>query len=156
MDINYLHIFLSHIPFIAAAVVLVLLIIGISLKSEVFIRVSLWVLVITGAIVLIVYFSGEPAADSLKSLYPDIDEKYIESHESVSLIAFVLLLISAIYSLLGLIIYKESNDTTLLYKYVLLVIVFLSVLFSVWTVYKGLQIRHPELRIEQIDVKTDL
>lgn len=156
MDINYLHIFLSHIPFIATAVVLVLVIVGISLKSEILIRVSLWILVITGAIVLVVYFSGEPAADSLKSLYPDIDEKYIESHESVSLIAFVLLLVSAIYSLLGLIIYKESNDTTLLYKYVLLVIVSLSVLFSVWTVYKGLQIRHPELRIEQIDVKTDL
>ncbi|MGB9696824.1 MAG: hypothetical protein ACP5P3_08815 [Ignavibacteria bacterium] len=156
MDINYLHIFLSHIPAIATAVVLVLLIIGISLKSEVFIRVSLWILVITGGIILILYFSGEPAASNLKSLYPDLDDKYIEAHESISLIVFVLLLVTAVYSLLGLIVYKESNNTTLLYKYVLLVIVFISVLFSVWSVYKGLQIRHPELRIEQIDTKTDL
>lgn len=156
MDINYLHIFLSHIPSIATAVVLVLLILGISLKSEVFIRVSLWILVITGAIVIIVYFSGEPAADNLKSLYPDLGEQYIEAHESISLVTFVLVLVSSVYSLLGLIVYKKSNDTTLLYKYVLLVIVFLSLLFSVWSIYRGLQIRHPELRIEQIDTRTDL
>jgi hypothetical protein len=156
MDINYLHIFLSHIPFIATTVVLVLLIIGISVKSEVFVRVCLWILVITGVVVFIIYFTGEPAADTLKSLYPDFDEKFIEAHESISLVAFVMLMVSAVYSLLGLIVYRESKDTTLLFKYVLLIIVFISVLFSVWSTYKGLQIRHPELRFEQIDIKSDL
>ena len=105
MDSAYLHIVTNHIPIVGVPFALALLVLGIWRKSVELKSVALLVFTLLGIVTLGVYLLGQGGKEFVEHL-AGVSEHAIEEHEKMGLISLGSVGVTAILSLLGLILYK--------------------------------------------------
>ncbi|MBS7648846.1 hypothetical protein KEJ17_04285 [Candidatus Bathyarchaeota archaeon] len=145
MNLAHVHLLLNHIPVIGTLVGLLLLIVGMVMKSEELRKVSLGMFAILALLTLPVYFTGEPAGEVVEHL-PGVTEEIIEEHEEAALTALIATLILGVISLGGLIYFRHLASLPGWLIKVSLILSIISMGLMGWTANLGGQIRHTEIR----------
>ncbi|MEO8579592.1 MAG: hypothetical protein ABI469_05040 [Gemmatimonadales bacterium] len=143
MSIVHLHLALTHLPVMGAAFAL-LLFIGVLYRNAVSLKFALWFLGGLGAAALIVYLTGEPAADAIEKL-PGVSGALIEEHEDSALIATIFTGVLGVLALLMLFVYRQRTAPRWVAVSGLGATMALSAVMA-WTANLGGQIRHTEIR----------
>lgn len=141
----HLHLILTDVPIVGVAFVSALLLIGIIFRNTFTQRVSLCFLVFCAAITLVVYLTGEEAADVAENL-PGVSQGMIQTHEDIARISsFILWAIGGI-AVLGLFFFRKSEKFP---RYFIVGVLALSIIatgFFAYVGYLGGLIRHSEVR----------
>ncbi len=148
MDLAHAHLYLNHIPIVGSIILFVFFVFSIIKKKESLVRISLWFFVCVALIILPVYFTGEPAEESVFKA-AGIGEETIEPHESAALISLIIMEVIGAASLITLLIFKKDKKipSWLGYSLAVLAIVYLGSVGI--TANLGGQIRHPEIKTEK-------
>ena len=148
MDLAHAHLYLNHFPIIGSIILFILFAYSIIKKKENLIRISLWFFVCIALILIPVYFTGDPAEESIINS-PGMSEELIEPHESAALVSLIIMEVIGAASLLTVLIFKKEKKipSWLGYSLAVLAIVYLGSVGI--TANLGGQIRHPEIRPEK-------
>lgn len=144
MNLAHIHLILNHIPVVGIPVALAFLAYGIFWKNAATERFALLVLVGLAAVVLPVYFTGEPAEELIEHL-PGVAESFIEAHEDAALVSMILTLVAGAGAFLALWFQKDPKKSRLLNLGVL-AIASVAVISLLYTANLGGKVRHTELR----------
>lgn len=144
MNLAHIHLILNHIPVVGIPVALVFLVYGICGKNQSSQRFALLVLIGLAAMVLPVYFTGEPAEEVVEHL-PGVVESFIEAHEEAAMFSLVLTLITGAAAFIALWFQKDQVKSRLAN---LGVVGFasLAIVSLLYTANLGGKVRHTELR----------
>lgn len=144
MNIVHLHLLLNHVPVLGVAFVTLLLFIAVVRRSGELARVSLAILALVGAIAVLVFFTGEPAQESIEHL-PGLSERLIDRHEEVAEVATIATGIIGALALGALIVYRRRALPRWMTLFALIAGVG-STAFMGYTANLGGHIRHTEIR----------
>jgi multisubunit Na+/H+ antiporter MnhB subunit len=144
MNFAHLHLVLNHVPVIGIPVALTFLVYGIFAKNQPSQRFALLVLIVLAAVVLPVYFTGEPAENVIEHL-PGVAESFIDAHESAAMFSLVLTLSTGAAALLALWFRNDLKKNRLL-NFAVLGVASFAVLSLLYTANLGGKVRHTELR----------
>lgn len=144
MNLAHIHLILNHVPVIGIPVALAFLVYGIYIKNEPSQRFALLVLIGLAAVVLPVYFTGEPAEEVVEHL-PGVAESFIEAHEDAAIYSLVLTLMSGAAAFIALWCQKDPKKSRIL-NFGVMGIASLAVLSLLYTANLGGKVRHTELR----------
>lgn len=144
MNLAHVHLILNHIPVVGIPIALLFLVYGMYAKNQQSQRFALFVLIGLAAIVLPVYFTGEPAEELVEHL-PGVAESFIEAHEDAALFSLILTLITGLAGLATIWFYKDPKKGRLL-SFIVLGFASLAVVSLLYTANLGGQVRHTELR----------
>lgn len=144
MNFAHIHLILNHIPVIGIPVALAFLVYGTYIKNQPSQRFALLVLIGLAAIVLPVYFTGEPAEEVIEHL-PGVAESFIEAHEDAAMFSLVLTLITGAAAAIAFWFQKDPKKGPLL-NFVVMGVACLAVLSLLYTANLGGKVRHTELR----------
>lgn len=144
MNLAHIHLILNHVPVIGIPVALAFLVYGIYVKNQPSQRFALLVLIGLAAVVLPVYFTGEPAEEVVEHL-PGVAESFIEAHESAAMFSLVLTLMTGAAAFIALWFQKDLQKSRMLNLGVMGVAI-LAVLSLLYTANLGGKVRHTELR----------
>ena len=144
MNLAHVHLILNHIPVIGIPVALAFLAYGIYVKNQPSQRFALLVLFGLAAMVLPVYFTGEPAEEVVEHL-PGVAESFIEAHEDAAMFSLVLTLITGVAAFVALWFQKDPKKSRLR-NFGVMGIASLAVLSLLYTANLGGKVRHTELR----------
>lgn len=144
MNLAHIHLILNHIPVIGIPVALAFLIYGTYVKNQLTQRFALLVLIGLAAVVLPVYFTGEPAEEVVEHL-PGVAESFIEAHEDAAMFSLVLTLLSGATAFIALWFQKDPKKSRLL-NFGVMGVASLAVLSLLYTANLGGKVRHTELR----------
>ena len=140
-----MHLLLNHFPIVGLIFSFLVLCFGLIRSKKDFVQVALSLTVLSGALAIPTYLTGEPAEDVIKNL-PVFSESIVEEHEKAGLFAVWAMVISAVASATGLFFSIKKNEIP---KKLVIVIVVL----HVWalsvvarTNYLGGKISHTEVR----------
>lgn len=144
MNFAHIHLILNHIPVIGIPVALAFLVYGIYVKNQPSQRFSLLVLIGLAAIVLPVYFTGEPAEEVIEHM-PGFAESFIGAHEDAAMFSLILTLLTGAAAFVAFWFQKDPNKSRWL-NFVVLGIAIVAVLSLLYTANLGGKVRHTELR----------
>lgn len=144
MNLAHIHLILNHIPVVGIPVALAFLGHGVYLKNPSSRRFALLVLVAVSAVVLPVFFTGEPAEELVEHL-PGVVESVIETHEDASVFSLWLTLGAGTAALAALWFQSDAKKSRAL-NFGVMTLSILAVLSLLYTASLGGQIRRPELR----------
>ncbi len=144
MNFTHIHLLLNHAPIIGIMGAFVLCIWLIFKPNMSLWRLSLIVTVACGLLLLPVFFTGEPAEDTVESIV-GVQESMIESHEDSAKLSLILVLASAVVAVFFLIRTKMSQELKRLDLVIVTLVLFTSSASLSWTGYLGGQIRHTEI-----------
>lgn len=145
MEPVHLHLLTNHVPVIGAFFGALVIVIGMARKSPPTLAAAYWIFLLSAALGLVAYFSGEGAEEAVENL-PGVTENFIETHEDIgkfTLIAFILL---GAISVFGLLRSKNHYDKIKSIAMVALVIALAGFGIGAYTAYTGGLIRHTEIR----------
>jgi hypothetical protein len=142
MTLAHMHLYLNHVPIIGIPIAMVFLGIGLYLKSELLQKSALIVLVAISAVVLPVYFTGEPAEERVEHIV-GVSESTIESHEDAAEYSLILTLVAGIAAMSALWFQRGGRRRPVLNQAVMGVAV-AAVASLVYTANLGGKIRHSE------------
>lgn len=144
MNLAHLHLILNHIPVIGIPTALVFLVYGIYVKHQPLQRFALLVLVALAAVVLPVYFTGEPAEEIVEHL-PGVAESFIEAHEDAALFSLIITLITGAAAVIALWFQNDPKKSRWM-NFGVMAVACLAVLSLLYTANLGGKVRHTELR----------
>lgn len=144
MNLAHIHLILNHIPVVGIPVALIFLVYGIYAKNQPSQRFALLVLIGLAAVVLPVYFTGEPAEEVVEHL-PGVAESFIEAHEDAAMFSLILTLLTGAAAFIALWFQKDPKKSRLL-NFGVMTVASLAVLSLLYTANLGGKIRHTELR----------
>ena len=147
MNAAQAHLLLNHIPVLVHLTGIVVLAVGLLLKSRDVRNVGAW-LIVAGALGAIpVYLTGEPAESVVKN-YPDVSVLLVEDHQKSALISLVLLEFAGFSALLlNLASWRSKPIAARGAVWCLLLAVTLLAFGTIaWTAHLGGLIRHEEIR----------
>ena len=144
MNFAHLHLILNHIPVVGIPVALAFLTYGIYVKNQASQRFALLVLVGLAAVVLPVYFTGEPAEEVVEHL-PGVAESFIEAHEDAAMFSLILTLLSGATAFVAFWFQKDPKKSRVL-NFGVMAIASLAVMSLLYTANLGGKVRHTELR----------
>jgi uncharacterized membrane protein len=144
MNLAHIHLILNHIPIVGIPVALAFFVYGFYAKNQSSQRFALLMLVGLAAIVLPVYFTGEPAEEVVEHL-PGVAESFIEEHEDAAMFSLILTLMSGATAILALWFQKDAKKSRVL-NFAVMGIAGLAVLSLLYTANLGGQVRHTEFR----------
>jgi hypothetical protein len=151
----HLHLVLNHVPVIGVLVAVATLGFAVLRRREELIRFGFGMLVVLGLVGAGVYFTGEPAEESLEDS-PGISELLIEGHEDAALVATVLLGAAAVTALWALVaLRREPGRSTVRLGWTVLILALAPALAMAYTAYLGGQIQHAELRPPSLEGAVD-
>ncbi len=148
MDLAHAHLYLNHFPIIGSIILFIFFGYAVIKKKENLIRISLWFFVCIALIILPVYFTGDPAEESIKNL-PGISEELIEPHESAALISLIIMEVIGAVSLITALMYKKEKKIPSWLSYSLAVLAIVYIGSVGITANLGGHIMHPEIRPEK-------
>ena len=151
MNAAYLHLLLNHVPVIGIPIGLFILVIGIFWKKDAFIRVALLVFIFCAVFTIPVYFSGEPAEESIEHM-PGVSHSQIDEHEESGEIALASASVLGVVALAGIFWFQRYP---LLPRWFVLTALIVSLFVSAIltrTAHLGGLIRHPEMTDSQPSV----
>lgn len=144
MSFTHLHLLLNHFPVIGAIIGVVLLGIAVLRRSSELGKVSFGLLAALGVISIIVYFTGEPAQDSIEKL-PGFSKSITEEHEEFALVAMIGLAVIGAFTLSALAVFRRKPFPRWLTITGLVLAIGASGLMG-YTALLGGQVRHTEIR----------
>ena len=144
MNIVHVHLLLNHVPVLGVAFVTLLLFVAFVRRSGELARVSLAILALVGAMAALVFFTGEPAQESIEHL-PGFSERLIDRHEDVAEVATIATGIVGALALGALIVYRRRALPRWMTLFALFAGVGSTALMG-YTANLGGQIRHTEIR----------
>jgi hypothetical protein len=144
MNFAHLHLIVNHIPVIGLPIALLFLGFGLYKRNKELQRFSLFVLFAIAALVLPVYFTGEPGEEVVEHL-PGVVKSIIETHEDAAFISLVLTLAAGLAA--GAALFFQAHLTkSLLINFGVWAIAFVAVISLGYTANLGGKVRHTELR----------
>ena len=153
MSLLHMHLLLNHFPVIGTIIVIALLGVAIVWRNNSVARVSLGLLASLGVMALLVYFTGEPAEESIEHL-PGFSEAITERHEEFALVATIVLASVGTLALGALLVLRKRPIP----KWVTLSAFALSLVaggMMGYTAMLGGQVRHTEVRPGAVIVQDD-
>lgn len=145
MNLAHIHLLLNHVPLISLPIVLLFFCYGAYAKNIATQRFALVVLIVTAALVLPVYFTGESAEEIVKQL-PENFKGFIHPHEEAAEISLVLTLMAGFVALLSLWFSRSKTLMPTLLNGSVIVMTLVAILSLGYTANLGGQIRHSEIR----------
>lgn len=149
MDFTHLHLALNHVPVLAAVFGMIVLTVGILLRSVHIRNVGLGFLVLSALVAIPVYFTGESAEEIVERMQGSV-EGLIDRHQAAAQLSLALAIISGIFAVGALVPMRTA--LTRLRGFLTLGGLLFSVLTCAsmaWTANLGGQIRHTEIRATQ-------
>lgn len=107
MSAPHIHLILNHFPVVGATAAAGLLTLAVLMRRDVLARAGLWALVVSAAVAVPVYLSGDAAEDVVEEL--GVAEAVIEAHEEAALLALVALLVLGAVSVSALWLYRRTR-----------------------------------------------
>ena len=145
MNWAHMHLMINHFPVIGLVFGLALLLIAVIKKSDDLKKISLWFFILIALTALPVYFSGEPAEESVEHLSGGA-EQVIEQHEKMAMLSLAAVIISGFIAAVGLFLIKRHGKIANMLIMTLLVSLVISSGLMAKTANLGGQIRHTEIR----------
>jgi uncharacterized membrane protein len=145
MDASHVHLISNHLPIIGVFCGIVVLAFGMARQSPPTLAASYLLLIISGLIGLVAYFSGEGAEEVAEHL-PGVTHDSIEVHEDWGMYTLISYVILFIFSVIGFL--RSKNHYHRIRKLAMIILVLAIVSFGIAAVtgYLGGLIRHTELR----------
>ncbi len=115
MNPAYLHYMVNHVPIIGIGFVIILLLIGISRKSDELINVSLIIVIFIALFTIVVHQTGEAAEEFVKGK-PGFSEEVVLEHDYAADLAFIFAEVVGVLALLTLVAkrFKKNYANTLI------------------------------------------
>lgn len=145
MEPVHLHLLTNHVPVIGAFFGALVLIIGMLRKSPPTLAAAYWIFLLSAALGLVAYFSGEGAEEAVENL-PGVAHDFVETHEDIGKFTLIGLILLGAISLFGLIRVRNHYDKIKSIAVVALVLALASFGIGAYTAYTGGLIRHTEIR----------
>jgi hypothetical protein len=149
MQALHIHLILSHAPTVIILLGSGLLVVGVLRRSEDLKRGALGVFVSAALVAFPVYLTGEPSADSVKGL-PAISDRVLDQHQAVAALALASGVLLGILSGVGFFLFRGAKAVAGWFTAILLGASLLAGGFLGWTANLGGQIRHSEIRSDEI------
>ncbi len=146
MNEAHLHLILTHGPIGGILFGTLVLVYALWRRSALLVRVSMVTFVVTFALALSLYFTGEAAEEVIEDL-PNVSEALIETHEAAAIWAIVGAGVLALVSLGGLLGYRRELPRWL--GSMLLVLALVTGGLIGWVANLGGKISHPEVRYDR-------
>lgn len=144
MSLTNLHLILNHLTIVGVPLAAVFLLHGLLKGNVSSRRFALMILFVMSVVVLPVYFTGEPAEESVEHL-PGVVESMIETHEDAGKVAMIITVILGITSLVALWFQKDERKGRTA-AVVVLVLAVVAIGSLTYTGSLGGKIRHTEIR----------
>ncbi|MBX3032959.1 MAG: hypothetical protein KF865_03475 [Bdellovibrionaceae bacterium] len=142
MNLAHVHLILNHVPLMTMPVALIFLLYGLWKPNTDMKRFALFILVLTAASALPVYFTGEPAEKIVKH-WPGVAKALIEDHEEAAEISLIITMLAGALSALALFAERRPCSKKLI---PLVTVACLAAVGSLaYTANLGGKIRHPEI-----------
>lgn len=144
MNFAHIHLLLNHVPVIGLPIALAFLVFGLIKRNGPVQRFSLFVLFGLAAMVLPVYFTGEPAEKIIEHL-PGFGESVVESHEDAALFSLILTLVTGVAAAVAFLILKNEKKGRIA-CFGVVGLAGLAIISLGYTANLGGKVRHTELR----------
>jgi formate hydrogenlyase subunit 3/multisubunit Na+/H+ antiporter MnhD subunit len=146
MSAAHIHLLLNHIPILGSIFGLLVLCYGMLRKSDEIKKTSLGVFVITALVTIVVYLTGDGAAEIVSNL-PGVSTAIIQQHDKAATITMVAIEILGAVSLLSLFLsWRSRRELKSWMALCVLILAMISSGLGAWTGSIGGQIRHTEVR----------
>jgi uncharacterized membrane protein len=146
MNYPHLHLLLNHIPVLLPLFAIPVLLWGIFKNQEYFTRLAYIAFIVAAIATVPVFYSGEEAEDVIENMTPD-SKAYIHNHEDAAEWGRVSVIITALFSVVGLVLsFRKTNLKWLVY--LVLVLSLATVGTMAWAALTGGEIRHTEIRAD--------
>ncbi|MDX1438825.1 MAG: hypothetical protein R3284_02875 [Rubricoccaceae bacterium] len=142
MNGAHLHLLLNHFPIIGVIFACGIGGFALMISNQAVLRVALWLIVLSGALALPTYLTGEPAEEIVEEFGANHD--FLEAHEDMGKLAAIGTGMVGALALFGLIWFRKKEISRLFSVLVLAAAVFVGGLL-VYTGNLGGKIMHPEL-----------
>jgi uncharacterized membrane protein len=141
------HLAINHLPIIIPIVGLLIMLGGLSLKSEI-LKNTAYCIFILGAITVIAAFStGEGAEEVVEGIQGQgIDEHFIKVHEETAEVFSILLYVLGGFSLIGLWANWKKKSFSVLIPFLTIALLVVTLFYGKQTGTTGGEIRHSEIR----------
>jgi uncharacterized membrane protein len=106
MSSIHLHLLLNHVPVIGTVFGVLLLAVAVARRSDELGRVALWLFALLAGTSVLVFLTGEPAAELVEKL-PGFSEALTERHEEAALVATVVVGLVGLFSLAVLVVFRK-------------------------------------------------
>lgn len=141
MNWPHIHLLLNHAPLFGAVFGTLLLALALWRRQELT-HTALYVLVFSGFAAIVVFLTGEPAADALANA----PEALVDRHEDLAGVATILTGLAAAAALLALLIPPRFGALARWMNGTVLALALGASALLAWTANLGGQINHPEIR----------
>lgn len=145
MNPSHIHVALTHVPVIGIIFSGILLLIAFLTMDKKWQRISFWFIFFVALSAIPVFFSGEPAEKIIEKL-AGVSESVIEEHESFATISFIVTIILGLFSIIGLIIYRNRPMFPGYFQAGMLIFTIITMALLAYTAYLGGHVRHCEIR----------
>lgn len=145
MNEAHVHLLINHWPIITPIVGIVVLIVGMIMRSELVKRVAYFIFIAAALLTVVASLSGESAEEVVEKI-DGISEIYIEAHEKAASLFSVMMYILGGISLVALWASWKEKTFARIMSYIVVVFAVVAIYFSVETGTSGGEIRHTEIR----------
>jgi formate hydrogenlyase subunit 3/multisubunit Na+/H+ antiporter MnhD subunit len=147
MDPVHIHLFLNHVPIIGSIGGAVFLAYGMARNSDEVKRLALGLLVLTAAIAIPVFLTGEPSEDVVEGL-AGVSKPLIEEHEDAGKLALIISITTGCVALLALFFSLARIEVGKFIVWITLGVSILGAFAMARAGNLGGQIRHSEIRAD--------
>jgi uncharacterized membrane protein len=144
------HLVTNHLPIIIPVVGLLIMISGIFLKSDILKRAAYCIFILGAITAIVAVLTGDEAEEVIEKIQ-GIDEHLIELHEETAEIFSILLYILGGLSLVGLWVNWKKKSFSKAISIATVVFAFIALFYAKQTGTTGGEIRHAEIRTDQIN-----
>jgi uncharacterized membrane protein len=148
MDSTHVHLILNHFPIVGTLIGTLFLLFGVWKKNNSIQQISLATIFLMALFAIPVFLTGEPAEESVEKL-PGVIKSLIEEHEEASQIAFWVMMVAGLFSLIGFGMQLLNNRMAKTFVTLTLLISLVTSGLMARAGYLGGQIRHTEIRSGQ-------
>ena len=152
MDSTHVHLILNHFPIVGTLIGTLFLLFGVWKKNNSIQQISLATIFLMALFSIPVFLTGEPAEESVEKL-PGVIKSLIEEHEEASQIAFWVMMVAGLFSLVGFAMQFMQNKMAKTFVMVTLLMSIITSGLMARAGYLGGQIRHSEIRGNQTAVQ---
>jgi uncharacterized membrane protein len=103
LNLPHIHLLLNHWPIVGTFIALALFVVALTTRKNEIKQVSFVLWALLALVAIPVYLSGNAAADAMKKIETvEMSAPLVEAHEGAALLAFALLELTGVFSLVGL------------------------------------------------------
>lgn len=145
MSSVHFHLLANHFPVIGTFFCTILLAAGVFRRNRSFVAAAKYLLILLALVAIPVYYSGEFAEDAVSGI-PGITDEMVEIHEGAAKISIIALSVTAILSVISLVINYRKKAFRTSITYIVLICTVITLSTFARTGLLGGKIRHTEIR----------